>query len=176
MALPATLDVWDDDGILALVNVDTYRWSVEWVDIDPDLTSHFATEANAGRALVWRTSELGGGDYTVALVGEASPSASTREFTAPIEVTAGRLYLVNYTDLTMVADEPDGGDGPLPKRTGADWYVELDNGWYEATVRQLFDPDQDVQGKGGPSFEIVLEPRSGAGEQQYTSFFWWNGV
>ena len=69
-----------------------------------------------------------------------APSAeqSFREFSHEIEVTNGRLYLVDYTDLTMVTQFED---DTLPREDHADQYIELENGMYLVTVRQMFDPD-----------------------------------
>ncbi|GAB3596641.1 hypothetical protein [Microbacterium tumbae] len=159
MPLPVTLDVYDYDGILGLVDVAAYRQEVEWVAFDPDLVDHFTAELVAGRALVWQASPLGGADYGILLTDAPSAVESRRELRGRLTVTAGRLHVVNYTDLTIVTEE-EGGD--LPSAQGADWFVDVPDGEYDVTVRQLFDPEgEDLTVEGGIAFEIVLTPAEG---------------
>lgn len=171
MTLPVTIDLYEYDGILALVDTAAYRSEIAWVSLEEDLVPHLAREAEAGHLIVWRTSELGGGEFRVDVVPEPTDAQSHRELTASIDVTEGRLHLVNYTDLTMASDEEQGA---LPFASGADWSVELENGRYEVTVRQFFDPAIDLQADDGASFEIVLRPSVSTAESAgVVGIHWW---
>lgn len=148
------LSIYEYDGVLGLVDINAYQPEVEWTVIDPDLIDHFTAEQDAKHAFVWQTSMLGGGEFEVRFTDSATDATSFRELTGTLEVTAGKLYLVNYTDLTMASENST----ELPTKWGADWFVDLANGTYAVTVRQLFDPETDVQAEDEVSFEIVLTP------------------
>lgn len=83
-----------------------------------------------------------------------------------------RLHLLNYTDLTMAAADPE---VQLPMRLGEQWFVELDPGPYEITVRQLFDPEVDLSAETGPSFEIVWALNAGTPAARVEQVAWWDG-
>ncbi|MFC0625349.1 hypothetical protein [Kribbella deserti] len=163
-----TLDIHDDDGILALVDLASYQQEVDWVLLDPDLIDHFERELQAGHAIVWQTSPLGGGEFEITFVDEASDAPSHRELTGQIDVTDNKLYLVNYTDLTSAAD----GLGRLPGPMATDWFVEVPNGSYAVTIRQLFDPASALQADDGPSFEIVIAAGATATATGTDDLFW----
>lgn len=168
--LPTTFDVSDEDGILALLNLQTYRAQVAWELLDPDLIDHFTAELEAGHGIIWQASTLGGGDYRIDVVSAPSAAQSLRELTGTVEVTDGRLYVVDYTDLTMAAED----DGPwrLPTKSGATWFVEVPDGTYGVTVRQLFDPEEETEARDGASFEIVLAADEHVPNSPADALFW----
>ncbi len=94
------------------------------------LFGHFVDEMSKQNCIVWQTDYDGGGDWVLKILEYPSSDASFREFTYPIEVTSGRLYVVNYTGMTMAAQFDD---TTLPREE--DWCIKLENGLYEITVR-----------------------------------------
>jgi len=131
------VSIIDNDGFLALADHSTYAPFVteEWT-LD-QLMRHFVNEMNKGNFLIWRTG-YEGGEWSIDFVKQRTASSSFREFRGMINVTDNRLYLTEYADLTMAAAYPD---EKIPSPHNADCYIELANGWYEVTIRQLFNPE-----------------------------------
>ena len=144
----------DNDGFLALVDVSKYSsYLTENWELD-ELLDHFVDQMNRGNFLMWRTG-YEGGEWNVDMVSKPSDKKSFREFKSLIEVTNGRLYLTEYSDLTMAASY---ADQRIPSKHNSDVFFELENGIYGITVRQLFNPDSDDEGiEEEPNFELVLE-------------------
>lgn len=60
-----TVEVFDDDGVLALVDLATYHPFVsEHWDLD-GLLGHFDAEMQARHAIVWRCGDQGGDEWQV---------------------------------------------------------------------------------------------------------------
>ncbi|HEY9260871.1 hypothetical protein [Chitinophaga sp.] len=147
--------VYDDDGYIGIVNADSY---ISFVDSDWQLNqlfNHFSKAINDETLIVWGTSP-GGGSWIVDFLEARSEQQSFREFESTIVVTDGRLYLVNYTDLTMAAQFED---YTLPDKRNTDLCIELQPGRYRCIVRQMFIPEKD-----GDRFEIILRPAERKGE------------
>ncbi|MGJ1430624.1 hypothetical protein ACR79M_05230 [Sphingobacterium spiritivorum] len=161
------LKVYDEDGIFAIVNNDTYRsfvhedWSLE------QLQSHFVREMNNLHCIVCKVSDEGG-DWLLRIMTEPSSQKSYKEFKREIEVTNGRIYFVNYTDLTMAAQFDD---ETLPLKKQADWYMNLDNGYYEIEVRQMFDPEEYADEQ---VIEIIPTRKTEASYIETDSVIGWN--
>ena len=168
MRLPTTLTITDDSGFLAIVNPDRYH---SFVDSEWELTelfSRFVDEMNQGNLIIWATGYEN--DWNVIFLNRPSNETSFREFSTTIEVTNGKLFLTNYEDLTMAAQVQD---EKLPSRHNADLCLNLDNGKYEFTIRQLFDPeDYNYVAHQKINFEIIIRPDSER-QPKIDRVFWW---
>ena len=132
------LKIYDEDGFLSIVNTDRYSTFVDEDWTLEQLLAHFVSEMNKLNCVVWQTDRHGGDLWTVKILEAPSDEPSFREFSHEIEVTDGRLYIVDYTDLTMAAQFED---DTLPRKDHADRCIELKNGLYRMMVSQMFDPD-----------------------------------
>ena len=170
------LNVIDDDGFIALVNSANYK---SFVDEDwqfDQLMAHFVDQINKGNLVVWQTSNDGGGDWLVSFREQASGTPAFRQFEQLINVTSGELFLTNYSDLTMAAQF---SNASIPAAYNADLKIELENGWYKLTVRQLFDPDNCLQHFDNEmgeniSFEIIIAPSANHVHRQVNNVYWYN--
>ena len=94
------ININDYDGIISLVNSETYNsfvaenWELE------QLKKHFIDEMNSDSIIVWQTNNFGGDNWKVDLRTDESEEIAHSEFTKSIQVTNGKLYLADYTDLT----------------------------------------------------------------------------
>lgn len=67
-------------------------------------------------------------------------------------------------------------DEKLPSKHQEDKYVELLNGRYSLTIRQLYDPaDFDQDAENATHFEIIAAPASNSVSAQIKEIFWWEG-
>jgi len=141
-------EIPDDSGFMALVDPDAYPG---FIGPDWDFTQLYArfAEAMAARSLlIWGTGD--GGMWTVDVLtdGGAAP-AGFRRVSGPIRVTAGRLALVGYESLSMVAQF---ADERLPEAHLADLVVEVPPGDYTCEIVQLADDE---------GFVIAVTPGAG---------------
>ena len=61
----------------------------------------------------------------------------------------------------------------IPFKQNANLYIKLDNGKYEITVRQLFDPaEYEYKDEEKVNFEIVIEPDIKKEVQRVDKVFW----
>lgn len=168
---PVSLEVWEEDGILGIVDPDRYRASLPGWDF-ASLSTHFEKESVAGRGAFWvaepactQTSSsdccdntscgsTAFGAYTIEVRSTASDRRSVRESEHIVRASKGRLRAVGYSTLTMAADstikrleeDPD-ADIPAPA------------GRLLLRIRQLAaraHADDDVA--ESIPIEIVLEP------------------
>jgi len=168
------LEIIDDDGFIALVNSDNYQ---AFVDNDwkfGQLMTHFVDQMNAGNIVIWQTGIDGGGNWLVSFQEQPSNAKAFRHFDHFINVTTGELFLTNYSDLTMAAQF---SDVSVPAAHNTDLKIELENGCYKLTVRQLFNPDShmkyfDPETKENISFEIVLTLSTENIQQQVNDIYW----
>ena len=179
---PARLDVHDEDGILSIVDPSAYQgfvgnWDKEAaerrdqiVDFD-SLTDHLAAEMNAAHALVWATGSGSHGEWGVEFRERASRRKVFREATGTIEVTNGTLQVVNYTELTQLAEDESLS---LPLAGGTQWRIDLANGTYALRLRQLFDhEDLDTNNEG--VFEVVYKKvTTTKGTESAIAPLWWS--
>jgi len=169
------LNIIDDDGFIALVNGANYQ---SFVDEDwqfDQLMAHFVNQTNEGNIVVWQTSNDGGGDWLVLFQEQASGTPAFRQFEQLIHVTSGELFLTNYSDLSMAAQF---SDTSIPAAHNADLKIELENGWYKLTVRQLFDPDNCMQHFDSEiaeniSFEIIITPTANVAHLPIDAVHWY---
>ena len=166
-----TLTITDDSGFVAIVDASAYQSFVAEDWELSQLFDHFVGEMNKGHLIMWATGAEC--DWTINFVKQAAAMASFREFYSTIEVTAGKLFLTNYEDLTMAAQY---ADEKIPSKHNAGRCIALDNGRYLLRIRQLFDPNDDsYEPEGLVQFEIVIEAETTAKMQEVDQIFWWTG-
>ena len=162
------LKITDDSGFLAIVNSDTYK---SFVDENWELTQlmkHFVDETNNKNIIFWATGSSY--EWTVSFVDKSSNKKAFREFTSTINVTNEKLYLTNYEDLTMSAQFED---TKIPAKHNSDLIIKLENGLYNLTIRQLFDPeDYDYEADGKVNFEIVMQ-KTEKETEKIEKIYWW---
>ncbi len=168
------LNITDDDGFIAIVNGARYQSFLEenW-QLDK-LMSHFVDQMNIGNIIIWQTSNDGGGNWCVKFQEEQSTTPAFRQFTQSINVTSGELFLTNYSDLTMAAQY---SDVPIPSVHNTDLKIELENGFYEVTIKQLFDPSNcweyfDDQNEDIIAFEVIISPSLKDIQQMVNNVYW----
>ncbi len=160
----------DNDGFLALVDISKYSTFLreDW-ELNK-LFEHFVGQMNKGNFLIWRTG-CEGGEWNVEIVSKPSDKKSFREFKSLIEVTNGKLYLTEYSDLTMAASYPD---HKIPSKHNSDLFFEFENGIYDVTIRQLFNPDiddEDIEDK--TNFEIVVKSTGALKSNNFEKIQWY---
>src|SRR3546814_2681809 len=101
---------------------------------------HFVDEMNNKYIIFWATGSAY--EWTVSFVDKSSNKKAFREFTSTINVTDEKLYLTNYEDLTMSAQFED---TKIPAKHNSDLIIKLENGLYNLTIRQLFDPERSEE-------------------------------
>ncbi|SHM14423.1 hypothetical protein [Mucilaginibacter sp. OK098] len=168
------LKINDDDGFIALVNNANYKGFVDDDWQFDQLMTHFVDQMNVGNIVVWQTSNNGGGNWLVSFQGQPSSIQAFRQFEQLINVTTGELFLTNYSDLTMAAQF---SDASIPAAHNTALKIRLDNGWYKLTVRQLFDPDNnlqyfDIETDENISFEIIIAPSLEFVQQPVSDVYW----
>lgn len=164
------LKIADEDGFIALINAHQYASFVSEDWTLSQLMNHFVTEMNKHTIIVWGTNP-GGGDWNIVFLSAPSDKKAFQEFTMPITVTDGKLYLTEYTALTMAAQF---ADNVIPDKYGADLFVEMENGIYQCHVRQLFDLDDFDYLSEDHTYEIIIQPDKEASKQVENVF--WNHV
>jgi hypothetical protein len=166
MSTLKTLTITDDSGFVAIVNADRYHSFVDGNWELSQLLNHFVHEMNNDNLIIWQTGAEG--NWQVQFVDKQTTQKSFREFSTSIEVTDRQLFLTNYEDLTMAAQFED---EKVPAKQNAHCYIQLDNGKYKVTVRQLFSPNQYVN-DGNINFEVVIQADA-IGNSQYISEVFW---
>lgn len=164
--LPLSLEVTDEDGILAVLDVAAATPIVDGCP-DGEVIPLFADLINDGHGVVWMTGSWGYGEWVVTVTEQASDSAAHREATVPVTVTDGRLHLVTFGELTTAADDLTSLADVEPDRA-----IPLANGTYDLRLRQLFDP---ADPPAEPTFEIVVSRAAGTGGRTpVTQALWWS--
>ena len=169
MLTPRVFTITDDSGFLAIVNADRYNSFVSENWEFPQLLNHFIDEMNKNHIIIWAT---GSENKWTINFSEAPTNANPfREFSKTIEVTDGRLFLANYEDLTMAAQFMD---EKIPATHNSSLFVQLNNGKYEITVRQLFDAENYIGDfEREVDFEIIVETGSKKVPDAISQIFWW---
>jgi len=164
-----TLTIGDDDGFIGIVNADNYKSFVATDWTFQQLKEHLIKEMNSNNLILWATDSER--EWNLTFVSESSNEKSFKEFNKTIQVTNGKLFLTNYTDLTMAATY---ADEKIPNRHGHNLLIELKNGQYEFKIRQLI--DSISKGKSiirQTDFEIVVKQAADRSSQEVDQIFWW---
>lgn len=163
--------VYDDDGLLALINSEKYRTFVDGNWRLDQLLKHFVTEMNNQNLIIWQTNNYGGGKWEIEVLDQPTSNPSFQEFSKTIEVTNQELYLTSYADLTMAAQF---SDEVLPSKENADLKIPVDNGIYKITVRQMFDPNNySHEEDEKTSFEMIITKAASNDKSSTKKVFWW---
>jgi len=166
MPILNTFSITDDSGFLAIVNSDKYSPFVNKNWELPELMKHFVDQMNNEALIIWATGAEN--EWTVNFVDKPTDKYDYKKFDKIIEVTNGQLFLTNYEDLTMAAQFKE---DQIPSRHNSSKNIGLDNGTYNLTIRQLFDPTQNDYELDKISFEIVVQPTTEQ-NQKIDKIFW----
>jgi hypothetical protein len=98
-------------------------------------------------------------------VEEASSAIAAQEFKGHLKVSDQGLYLVNYA---MILDAAQYEEDPLTEQYLE--LIQLEQGWYQVTVRQLFHPEVDAITEESLGFEVVLQRLSKAPSSPANTF------
>ena len=162
------LKITDDSGFIAIVNADKYNSFVNEDWELKQLMNHFISEMNKETLLIWATGSED--EWAVAFLDTPSIDKAFREFNKTIEVTNGQLFLTNYEDLTMAAQFRE---SKIPAAHHAGLNIKLDNGRYDLSVRQMFDPtNYDYDSEGKVHFEIIVQPATNKQKQTIDKIYW----
>lgn len=164
-----TFELFDDSGFLAIVDAASYDGFVDedW-ELD-ELFERFTQETNLQHCIVWSTGLRN--LIKVEIRDEPSEHKPIREVSAFVSVTEGKLYLANYTELTMVAQFEDDS---IPDEHAKDQYLELDNGDYKVTIRQMYNEDTyPYEGELEPCFELIFDAVTGNETNNLADVIWW---
>ena len=137
---------------MGLVNPDRYP---AYLHPDTDfeaLLRQVQQYSQRGSILLWGTSLPN--HWTVRASDQPSATPAQRSLQGIMEVTQGALYLVNYQHLLDAAQYDD---EPLDAPRRKAYQMTIPNGWYQITVRQLFDVEQDVVPDEFLGFELVFQ-------------------
>ena len=169
MTILATLAISDDSGFLAIVNADEYKSFVDSQWELPQLLNHFVDEMNKDNLIIWATGCEN--DWTVMFLDKPSEEVASREFSKTIRVTNRKLFLTNYEDLTIAAQFQE---EKIPQRHNAQLCIDLANGNYNFTVRQLFIPEErGYVAEGSVGFEVVIRAVADKPSPKIGKVFWW---
>lgn len=163
------LEIYDSSGFIGIVNAQLYK---TFIDTDWELDQvleRFRTETNNSHCIIWSlgTQNL----MTIDLVDEFSNKNAFRAIKTQIQVTNGVLYLVNYDDLTMCAQYED---EKLPSDLHSELKIALENGIYDAHLKQFFDPENyDVEHYPNPCFELQLKKTAIESKSNFDKVIWW---
>lgn len=162
----------DGSGFNGIANLDQYKSFVakNW-DFDL-LKKHFVEQMGLNRILVWATT-ASGGTWQIKVGDEKSDATPFREIKGIIEVTNKRLYLCNYETLTMAAQFET---VQLPEAHLDSLFVEMENGKYGVTIRQMNDLGNCVAENSRIDFELVFQKIKKIPEiyhNQFSNIIWW---
>ena len=134
------LNVIADGAIIAIANAQKYNETLTDQDSWTWKQLHeFILVTNKVNLIAFSTAW--DDEWTIEfLINEKSSETYFRKFERSIEVTDGHLYLINWTDLTSSLQFEN---TTLPDVINADLVIDLDNGFYSVTVKQLFDHQDD---------------------------------
>lgn len=145
------LEISDDSGFIGVANYERYN---AFISADWDfkmIERRIIDETNSNNILFWATGLEN--IWKVKLGTETSNLKSYREDKGVIEITNGKLHLTNYDTLTMAAQFED---IMLPESHDEDLFIELENGKYLVTIRQLFNPDEFERNIDNIDFEVIF--------------------
>lgn len=141
----------DDSGFMGLVNVDKYSSFVKEDWNFNDLRDRVILEMNLGNLLFWSTGQEG--QWNVRITNKKTNDKPFRTTQGLLKVTSEKLFLTNYEDLSMAAQYED---EKLPQKHNADLVLLIENGIYNVTINQLFNPENLVADSDQLHFEIIL--------------------
>lgn len=163
------LEISDDSGFIGLINNDLYSG---FVDEDWELEGilrRFTEQTNLGNCVIWSTGEPS--FMSIHILDEPSQNEVFREVCSNIKVTNEKLWLVNYTDLTMVAQFES---EKIPSNENSELEIPLENGAYRVTIRQKFNPENyNWKSSPNPCFEIIFSQLTKMETNYFDDVIWW---
>lgn len=161
----------DDSGFMGLVNVDKYRPFIKEDWNFSDLRERIIQEMNLCNLLFWSTGQEG--LWNVRITNQKTDDKPFRTTQGLIKVTSEKLFLTNYEDLSMAAQYED---EKLPQKHNSDLGLLLENGNYNVTISQLFDPENLIHDADQLHFEIFLDKGTGEKNQpnSFSEILWSN--
>ena len=162
---PVRVEVPEGDGILGIVDPDSYRASLPGWDF-ASLMQHLEGESAAGRGAFWVAGPAEFARYRIDGRTTMSDYPSEREFEHVVRASNGRLRLVGYGTLTMAADS---GSSRLDDDPDAD--VAVPDGRLLLRIRQLAADAGD--GEEIP-VEVVVQPLGEQRAETAGRLAWWN--
>lgn len=163
------LEISDDSGFIGIVNSELYNGFVDEDWELEDVLQRFTEQTNHGACAIWSTGEPN--FMNVYILDEPSSKKVFRELQLNIKVTNEKLWLVNYTDLTMVAQFER---SKIPSTENADLEIPMQNGNYNISIRQMFDPKKyNAKSPPNPCFEIVFSPVNKFEMNTLSQVLWW---
>lgn len=148
------LALFDDSGLLGLVDAASYSTFVgeDWTY--EQLLSHFSDQMQRNALLVWDCAD-GGNNYRIRLRDRITTEGGHREVTGKIVATGDKLYLASYTALTMAAQFPEYG---IPDKSEQDLVVSVVPGSYRVRIVQKHAP---LAAESDNSCELLVELEPG---------------
>ena len=151
------LKIIADGSITAIANAEKYnetlknqtRWT--WKQVND-----FFLDTNRDHLIVFQTAWENEWIFEF-MINETTTKTAFRQFEHSIEVTEENLYLVNWTDLTSSLQFEN---TQIPDKINKDLRIEIPNGFYKVTVKQLFDHDDyhyDSENKVSYIVELMSE-------------------
>jgi hypothetical protein len=131
--------ITDDSGFLGIFNPQQY---ISFVDEDwefDQLITHFKHQILHKNLLLWGSGSEG--TWKVGINDKLSGINGFREIEGTIEVTDGKLCLINYESLTMGAMFTR---VTLPEEHLRDCVFELSNGFYKCRIIQMNNPEEVI--------------------------------
>lgn len=168
------LTISDEDGFIAIVNNERYQTFVDEDWQFEQLIEHFKKQIQQQHLILWQTNEWGGGVWNIEVIQDVNLLEGQHQFKQLIQVSNQKLYLSNYTDLTMAAQFVD---ERIPSKDNQQLFVELANGLYQVTVSNLFEKDDadsvEEFDEDAIHFQICIAPYSGDLSVEQTAMIHW---
>jgi hypothetical protein len=151
------LNIIADGSIIAIANTAKYNNTLKFQDAWTwKELNEFMLKTNKNNLIVFNTAW--DDEWTIGfLVNKSADDDYFRKFEQSIEVTNGKLYLVNWSDLTSTLQFED---TKIPDELNKDLKIDIKNGFYRVVVKQLFDhegDDYDPENKINYIVELFLE-------------------
>jgi hypothetical protein len=142
-----------DGSYLSLIDPKQYKTFVgpDWANNPKLLEPHFVGQMQSYSGLFWDTNLET--DWVVDVQKENQEASGYRKITGSIKVTDGKLAILEYDALSMLAQFED---YTVEKYLG-DNVIEVENGDYQVKIVQLNDPETTFPDGESSDFIILLE-------------------
>lgn len=160
-------EILDDAAFLGLLNADVYQSYIAEDCEFEQIKAHLIQATQQGHLLLWGTTVPN--FWTIRICDQPIASHEHRSFRGNIQVTHNSLYLTNYEALSLAAQFED---EQLPTNPLSALHIELENGIYDITVRQLFDPEQDTIESELLGFEVVVQKSTSTSLNNSKQLIW----
>ena len=146
--------IMGDGSYLGIIDVNTYKCHVgpNWANNPKLLEPHFVEQMQEYSGLFWDTNLET--SWLVEVQTEKIDISGFREVSGSIKVTDGKLALLNYDSLTMLAQF----EYQTIEEHIKDNFFDLENGNYQIRIVQLFDPKTYFP--NGVSTDFVIDIQS----------------